>query len=349
MKKGQVLESAINFKWDEGTITLQSAVGPQKQIAELVKQLIVQGLPPAGIICFGISKTRMDSHLVYIEPTDKISTAADIAVMCGIFSKADVFGFLLPDHDYASFFSSMENGVMVSVWDKGFKTDKYSDETYRSFCNAIFDEDGKVRGSDSTTLLLLSRQGERILCANFNGGMDQITEIITPVNIGFPTFGVVARKIILTAQMDSNQVYAISVNKVIQTLKTGDLPRWEVRSLLVDKVEDISLPVDDSGTTVIITAVKYGKRLLLPAVVSLDSERGLRITLCIGQLMTEIQRTDPAPQRIDVASNFVVARQNNGGPNRLHITTIEKYATGNASFIAMIDRATSGDFARAIA
>ena len=349
MEQCQVLESAINFKWDGGTITLQSAVGPQKQIAELAKQLIMQGLPPAGIICFGISKTGMDSHLVYIEPTEKISTAADIAAMCGIFSKAEVFGFLLPDHNYASFFSSMENGVMISVWDKGFKTDRYSDETYKSFCNAIFDEDGKVRGLDSTTLLLLSRQGERILCANVNGGMDQITEIFTPVNLGFPIFGVVARKIILTAQMDSNQVYAISVSKIIHILKTGDFPRWEVRSLLVDKVEDISLPVDDSGTTVIITAVKHGKRLLIPAVVYPDLEKGLRVTLCIGHTMTEIQRTDPAPQRIDVATNFVVARQNNGGPNRLHITTIEKYATGNPSFIAMIDRATSGDFSRAIA
>jgi hypothetical protein len=349
MNQGQVLERAINFKWDWGTITLKSAVGPQKQIAELAKQLIMQGLPPAGIICFGISKTGVDSHLVYIEPTDRISTAADIAAMCGIFSKAEVFGFLLGDHNYASFFSSMENGVMISVWDKGFKTDKYSDITYKSFCDAIFDEDGKVRGSDSTTLLLLSRQGERILCANLNGGMDQITEIMSPVNLGFPTFGVVARKIILTAQMDNNQVYAISVNKIIQTIKTGDLPRWEVRSLLVDQVEDISLPVDESGTTVVITAVKYGRRLLFPAVVLPDLTNGLRITLCIGHSVTEIQRTDPAPQRIDVAANFVVARQNNGGPNRLHITTIEKYATGNASFIAMIDRATSGDFSRAIA
>lgn len=350
MKQGQVLGDAINFKWEGGAITLKSVVGPQKQIAELAKKLIMQeGLPPAGIICFGISKTGMDSHLVYIEPTDKINTAADIAAMCGIFSKAEVFGFLLEDHDYASFFSSMENGVTISVWDKGFKTDEHSNDTFKSFCDAVFDEEGKVRGSDSTTLLLLSRQGERILCANLNGSMDQITEIMTPVNLGFPTFGVIGRKIILTAQMDCNQVYAISVNKIIQTLKTGDLPRWEVRSLLVDKVEDISLPVDESGTTVIITVVKHGKRLLLPAVVSLDSEAGLRITLCIGHSLTEIQRTDPAPQRIDVASNFVVARQNNGGLNRLYITTIERYATGNASFIAMIDRATSGDFSRAIA
>lgn len=346
----QIHERQIDFRGKGGITSLKSAVGPQKQIAELTSQLVSNGLPPAGIICFGISQDGTNAHLIFVDPEVLIGcTAADIASISGVITKEDAIEMLLPGHNYASFISAMDSGVIVSAWDTGIRTDRLTDKAYENFCEAIFDTDGNVFSSESSTLLLLSRQGERTLCASRNKGTDQLTEIMTPINAGIPTFGIACKNIVIVAQMDGQQVFAINTDQITQVFETGERPKWIVKGLSVDKIEDFSLPVDKDGTTIIVTAVKNGKRLLVPAVVSLTSEKGFQITLCIGQSVIEIQKTDPAPQRIDVETGFVAARQNNGGPNRLHITTIEGYAAGNTAFTAMIDRATSGDFSRAIA
>lgn len=337
-------EIEIGGRW--GQIKLQSLIGPPNEIASVVAKHIKEGMQPTAIICFGISDDGQNAIVIC---SKSAKDTASLAALNAIITKTQADNLLVQGFHFASFISILRRGSVVAVFDNSFKPSDQIGIAIQNFIDVIYYQpSGELHNSTSSTILLLSRSGKRVLCVKQNMDIDSpFVQIVTPADHGNQIFGIIDRNIVICAVVGSNLVHAMHEEDIIDLFETGEVPNWSSRTISVSQIEDFSLPVDD-GQTVILTAKDVGRRQFIPAVISWDKS-GFKITLFKGQCATDLSHRIPAPQRIEPGSGIVVARQNNGGPDRLHITSIDTLEESVPDFSALIDRVSSGGFAAAIA
>jgi hypothetical protein len=213
---------------------------------------------------------------------------------------------------------------------------------------AIYDADSvNLKDSTSPTVLFISRQGKRVLCAKKDSISCQLAQISTPIDEEiaddrnkFQTYDVVGSNIVICAIVGTKSVHATTAQNIDRMFETGEIPNWETRAIPVGAIEDFSLPI--SGQTVLLTATDTGRRIIAPTTI-VWNESGIKITVNKGDCAYDLSRQAPAPLRVDADTGFVFAKHSNGGPDRLVITNIEQFDT--RGFEDMISAITSGRFA----
>ncbi|MBI4713850.1 hypothetical protein HY771_01555 [Candidatus Uhrbacteria bacterium] len=331
-----------------GRITLKSLIVPQGQITEIIGKLIKEGLQAAAIICFGTRNNGEVAHIVYCESAKSAPQLADLNV---VITKADMNGIFIDGFYYASFISVLMGGINIAAFDQDFVPSDPNGKIFAEFLSAVYDRDisATMFGSDSSTLLLIARQGKRVLCGKLYAPGSSFVQIETPVDASLAqTFDVIGREILICASVGTRQVHATSAAQLVTLFETGEILQWKSRTIAVSEIEDFSLTVDN-GRIVLLTAKDAGRRLIIPTIVAWDKVKGFQITLCKGDCAYDLSRINLAPQRVETTTGLVVARQNNGGLDRVKITTIEGFQRDVPDFDELIELITSGRFASTIA
>lgn len=233
-----------------------SITGPYKFIAGAMKFALLFGLIAIEQIArFGIRSDGKNCHLVLIEDPEYQVTRKDAKQLA-----------MLPDYSYAHQVSALDKGVNAGVFDQGFipKTGTVGN-AFAHFCSAIFAK-GKVRGTETNTLLLLGRSAkDRVLVAYQWDNPDSRLTAIDQAIRGDVRFGCVQDTTLLVAAYGSNAYAALHVDQIAHMFETGEIPTWKTGVLPKGtKIEDFT-PTIGNQATLVVTAKIGQDRKAVPA------------------------------------------------------------------------------------
>ncbi len=231
-----------------------SITGNYKLLGYMLKLALYAGiLGYEQIVKFGIREDGANVHLVLTE-------RRTATVVKELSHKLPA----IAGYTYMHAISAMQSGVNVALFDHGFKPDTQNGKAYGQFAAAVFDN-GKVRGGDTNTLLLLGTDTEdRVLCAAQWCEQNPLTVVNQKIR-GDVRFSFVQDATILAAQYGTGQVAALHVDRIKEMFQSAKFPVWQTALVEGLRIEDITTSINDQPTVAITVKNNSEQRKLVLA------------------------------------------------------------------------------------
>lgn len=312
--------------------TALSLTGPAKLVALLLRVGLESGtVTPEQIAQFGIHREGKRVHLLFL---DRPATL----------DRLEAAEVNLEHYHYAHFVSAMDHGVNVALFDYGFCPDLLTGKALGAFCSAIF-KNGRIRGSDTNTLLLLGTSNRnRVLVASQYGGQHPLRTIHQKLKDD-TRLSICKSSTILCAGYKTSDVAALHVLDLLDVMETGGSPEWRTTTVPGVAIEEISLSVG-SSPTVILTSMLEGERQLLPANLLWQDHRRQVSLVLARHWATDLDAKSAPLVRVNPVTQCVCAVDGTGGYTRLFFDTFEGY-NPRPDFARLVADAASGSIAAA--
>lgn len=318
------------FKGNEAV----SIIGPAKLITAALKFALLTTLVGIEqIVRFGIRQDGNKCHLVLLQsPTvklDKSQETAPIGVIDG--------------YDYVHSVTAMGDSINVGLFDEGF--DAGETKTAKAFarlCDAIF-ANGKVRGAETNTLLLLGRAvKDRVLAAYRWAKIDEdgianfapLTEIRHESFDSNVRYATVKDGTILAIEYMTGRIAALHVDQIMSLLDNGTMPAWQTVQIEGARIEEVTPSIGETPTVVLtIRNDKDERKLVLGHVAWTDEGDEKDFQFVVDKRNITDLRDDAAPVTRLTLETVTAVDGNGGHAPRLQIGPIDDYDPTSASKI----------------
>lgn len=328
------------FKGNEAV----SITGPAKLVTYALKFALLATLVGIEQIArFGIKRDGTKVHLVLLQnPTvklDKSQETAPIGVIEG--------------YNYVHMATAMDGKINVGLFDEGFDANQIQPaKAFARLCDAIFTK-GKVRDTDTNTLLLLGRAVKNRVLAAYRwadiedgyANFRSLTQIEQDAK-GNTRYATVQGHTVLAIGYNTGSIYALDVAQIASQFESGTTPEWQSTAVEGLRIEDVTPSIGQSQTVALTVRNDKDERQLTLAHVKWtgkgDDKQFQFVIDQQSKYATSIGR-DTAPVTRLTTRTVTAVDGNGGNAPRLQIAQIDDYDPTSAQAIRnMAAAATSG-------